>query len=241
MVSNLLLPSIFLPLPMQERVNFNASKRAVFVKNIHNRDRVNIEKITKLYEKRANKGRKKMLFEPGDLVWVHLRKDRFPEQCKCKLQPRANGPFKVLLKINDNAYEIDLPNTYSVSTSFNVSDLSLFYGSEESRTTPFQEGEDDKDIPTVHATSSVKNSPSNIKNTNQAQVFDGPITRSRAKKLQQEVNALLCEIYFNINENYILPKSCMLLLLRFTKENDKNTKGEDYREGPHSNPTSPAE
>ena len=72
------------------------------------------------------------------------------------------------------------------------------------------------------------------------QVNIGPITRSRAKKLQQEVNALLCEIHFNINENYILPKLCTLLLLRFTKEDDINTK-EDYREGPHSNPTSPAE
>ena len=59
------------------------------------------------------------------------------------------------------------------------------------------------------------------------QVQEGPITRSRAKKLQQEVNALLCEIYFNINENYILPKMCTLLVLRFTKEDDKNTKEED--------------
>jgi len=69
------------------------------------------------------------------------------------------------------------------------------------------------------------------------QVQEGPITRSRAKKLQQEVNALLCEIYFNINENYILPKLCMLLLLRFTKEDDKNIQGEDYKEGPPSSPT----
>jgi hypothetical protein len=69
----------------------------------------------------------------------------------------------------------------------------------------------------------------------------GPITCSRAKKLQQELNALLCEIHFNINENYILPKSCTLLLLRFTKEDNKNTEGEDYREGPHSNPTSAEE
>ena len=66
-------------------------------------------------------------------------------------------------------------------------------------------------------------------------------TLDRAKKLQQEVNALLCEIHFNINENYILPKSCMLLLLRFNKEDEKNTEGEDYREGPHSNPSSAAE
>ena len=32
----------------------------------------------------------------------------------------------------------------------------------------------------------------------------------------------------------------MLLLLRFTKEDGKNTKGEEYRERPQSNPTSPA-
>ena len=113
-----------------------------------------------------------MLFEPGDLVWVHLRKDCFPEQCK------ADGPFKVLRNINDNAYEIDLPSTDGVSTSFNVADLSPFFGVEELRTTPFQEGEDDEDISTVHDTSNVKNSPSNINDTNQ-----GPLTRRRAKKL----------------------------------------------------------
>jgi hypothetical protein len=133
-------PIDLLPLPMQERVNFDASKRAEFVKKLHDQAKANIEKMTKLYEKHANKGRKKMLFEPGDLVWVHLRKDRFPEQRKSKLQPRADGPFKVLRKINDNAYEIDLPSTYGVSTSFNVSDLSPFFGLEESRTTLFEGG-----------------------------------------------------------------------------------------------------
>jgi len=48
-----------------------------------------------------------------------------------------------------------------------------------------------------------------------AQVIDGPITRSHAKKLQQEVHALLYEIHFNINENYILPKYCTLIVLRY--------------------------
>ena len=108
-------------------MNFDASKRAEFVKNIHDRARANIEKMTKLYEQRAYKGRKKMLFEPVDLVWMHLRKDRFPEQRKSKLQPRADGPFKVLRKINDNAYEIDVPNIYGLSSSFNVANLSPFF------------------------------------------------------------------------------------------------------------------
>jgi hypothetical protein len=40
--------------------------------------------------------------EPGDLVWVHLRKDRFLDLRKSKLMPRAVGPYKVLAKINDN-------------------------------------------------------------------------------------------------------------------------------------------
>ena len=93
------------------------------------------------------------------------------------------------------------------------------------------------------STKSDVNQAHDVEDVNQAreQVNIGPITRSRAKKLQQEVNALLCEIHFNINENYILPRLCTLLLLSFIKKDDKNTEGEDYREGPHSNPTSPAE
>jgi hypothetical protein len=96
--------------------------------------------MSKKYEKRANKGRRKMLFKPGDMVWIHLRKERFHEQHKSKLQPRADGPFKVLRKINDIAYAIDLPDTYGVSSSFNIVDLSPFFGLEESRTTLFQGG-----------------------------------------------------------------------------------------------------
>jgi len=172
--------------------------------------------MTKLYEKRANKGRKKMSFEPGDLVWVHLRKDRFPEQRKSKLQPRADGPFKVLHKVNDNAYEIDLPSTYGVSTSFNVTDLSPLFGLEESRMTPFQEGEDDMTMPAskMSQVSSQATTTQVLPTPTPAQVIDGPVTRSRAKKLQQEVHALLCEIHFNINENYILPK-CLLTVLKY--------------------------
>ncbi|XP_020595983.1 uncharacterized protein LOC110035985 [Phalaenopsis equestris] len=76
---------------------------------IHEKAQLNIEKRTKQYEKHANKGRHKMIFEPEDWVWLHLRKERFPEQRHSKLLPRGDGPFQVVECINNNAYKLDLP------------------------------------------------------------------------------------------------------------------------------------
>jgi hypothetical protein len=52
----------------------------------------------------------------------------------------------------------------------------------------------------------------------QAQVIQGPITRSRAKKLQQKVNSILAKINFNISENVILPKCSTLVVLMYICE-----------------------
>ena len=40
--------------------------------------------------------------------------------------PRANGPFEVLERVNDNAWKFNLPRDYGVSTTFNVADLSPY-------------------------------------------------------------------------------------------------------------------
>jgi hypothetical protein len=58
----------------------------------------------------------------------------------------------------------------------------------------------------------------------------GPITRCRAKKIQQEVHALLCELKLNYNDNFMLPKSCMLILLRYVEENHQD-EGHEARIG----------
>jgi mevalonate pyrophosphate decarboxylase len=58
----------------------------------------------------------------------------------------------------------------------------------------------------------------------------GPITRSRAKTIQQEVHALLYEFQLNSNDNFMLPKSCMLILLRYVEENHQD-KGHEARIG----------
>ena len=121
--------------------------KADYVKKLHEKVKEQIAKRNESYAKQANKGRKRVVFQPGDWVWVHMRNERFPEQRKSKLQPRGDGPFQVLEKINDNAYKIDFPGEYNVSATFNVSDLTLFDVGEESnlRTNSFQEGETDED------------------------------------------------------------------------------------------------
>ncbi|GJS20332.1 RNA-directed DNA polymerase [Tanacetum coccineum] len=83
-------------------------------------------KNTEKYKERVDSHRKRVVFKEGDLVWIRLGKERFPVGRFGKLQPRADGPFRVLKRINDNAYKIDLPGTYNVSATFNVADLSPY-------------------------------------------------------------------------------------------------------------------
>jgi len=77
-------------------------------------------------------------FEPGDWVWVHMRKERFPEQRRLKLMPRGDGPYQIIERINDNVCKVDLPGEYGVSATFNFSDLSSFDVGDDSRLNPFE-------------------------------------------------------------------------------------------------------
>ncbi|KAK9177819.1 hypothetical protein WN943_027008 [Citrus x changshan-huyou] len=103
---NPLTPLDLLPLPINERASIDGKKKAEFVKQLHERTRQHIEKRTEQYATQANKGRKQVVFQPGDWVWVHMRKERFPAQRRSKLLPRGDGPFQVVARINDNAYKL---------------------------------------------------------------------------------------------------------------------------------------
>ena len=149
------------------------------------------------------------------MVWAHFLKDRFPNLRKSKLMPRGAGPYKVLAKINDNAYKIDVPaDDFGVSNSFNVADLTPYTGDDldASRTTPFQGGEDDGDIPSPLPSFPDDDVAAQDKSN---EVRIGPITRARAKLLEQQVNSLLIESDVCVDENFILPKSMHLCMIRF--------------------------
>jgi hypothetical protein len=139
--------------------------------------------------------------EPSDLVWLHLRKEWFPDLRKSKLMPRANGPFKVLEKINENAYKLGLPVDFGVSPTFNIADLKPYLGEEnklELRMTQMQEGEDNVDINTSYTSTPTHN-----------QIF-GPITRACACQLNNQVSSFLAS-YSSYLDN---GNMCSILLLR---------------------------
>ncbi|KAK1595938.1 hypothetical protein QYE76_017391 [Lolium multiflorum] len=121
-----------LPLPLHERTNMDFDKRTTAMKKLHEETRATIQEHVLRQANRLNAKKKERVFAEGDLVWIHLRKERFPQERNSKLKPRGDGPFKVLKRINNNAYVIDIPTSkYLVSNTFNVSDLSPYHGDEE--------------------------------------------------------------------------------------------------------------
>ena len=90
---------------------------------------------------------------------------------------RADVPFEIIEKINDNAYKFELPLEFWLSPTFNISDLKSYLGEEDelgSRTTPIQDGEGDEDITPL--------------DTNNIQ---GPIIRARARQSNLQVSSFL--------------------------------------------------
>jgi hypothetical protein len=149
---------------------------------IYETTKENIERMNAKYKISGDKGRKQLDFDPGDLVSLHLRKERFTDLRKSKLMPRADGPFKVLKKINENAYNLDLPADFGVSPTFNIADLKPYLEEDdelESRMSQMQEGEDDVDINTSNTSTPTHNQ------------ISGPITQARARQLNNQVSSFL--------------------------------------------------
>ena len=125
------------------------------------------------------------------------------------MQPRGDGPFQVLERINDNAYKLDLPSYYgNVSATFNVADLSLFDVVDSRRTNPFEEegnngnrGADQVDVPKY--------------SKDPLQGIDGPMTRAKTKRMKEALQGLITEVQY---------KEVVL--------EDSKTKFEDFKASP---------
>ncbi|KAK1602150.1 hypothetical protein QYE76_017193 [Lolium multiflorum] len=201
-----------LPLPLHQRINMDFDERTTAMKKLHEETRATIQDHVLRQATRINAKKKERVFEEGDLVWVHLRKERFPQERNSKLKPRGDGPFKVLKRINNNAYVIDIPTSkYLVSNTFNISDLSPHHGDEEgqeSRTTLSQGGGDDV-APLTNDTTSRPTSPPS-----------GPMTRARAKAIHDKVNSLLTTLDLGTPLDGLLPHADVLCVIRYKAHQD---------------------
>jgi hypothetical protein len=148
-----------------------------------------------------------------------LSKDRFPHEQNSKLKPRGDGPFKVLKRINDNAYLIDIPTSkYLVSNTFNIKDLPPFHGkmiNEELRSTLSQEGGDDTGWPSDTSALRPSSPPR------------GPMTRARAKAIHDKVNPLLNTLDLEHTKDGSLPHCKVICAVRY-EPHGASTKDEEH-------------
>ena len=61
---------------------------------------------------------------------AHLKKEWFLRGMYNKLKYKQIGPCRILKKISDNAYWLELPERFDISPTFNVVDLYEFHEGE---------------------------------------------------------------------------------------------------------------
>ena len=94
---------------------------------IHEEVRFNIRKKAKQYEKQANEGYHRLVFDHGRWIWLHMRKEVLIQRCS-KLCTRVDGPSMIIKKIEDNAYKLELLDDYDILPIFNVKDFRSYHG-----------------------------------------------------------------------------------------------------------------
>ena len=97
---------------------------------MHNKIRKKIQVSNSQYKIHADVHRCHVEFQVEDYVMIWIRPERFPFGIVKKLQAPSAGSVKVLKQMGPNAYVINLPHDYGISSSFNIEDLVAYKASQ---------------------------------------------------------------------------------------------------------------
>ncbi|TYK26823.1 serine/threonine-protein kinase TIO-like [Cucumis melo var. makuwa] len=114
-------------LPTTMDTNTEVEKMIEKIENLHKEVHDHLMETTESYKRIADKKRRQATFSEGDLVIIHLQKNRFLAGTYNKLKDKQLGPFRPLEKFEDNAFKIELPVDLHIHPAFNVADLKLYY------------------------------------------------------------------------------------------------------------------
>jgi len=80
-------------IPTPTKFSWEAEKTAKEIQELHVQVRERTKKSNTQAMYQAKKHKKEVHFQHGDLVWIHIRNERFRSKCKYKLMPGSDGPF----------------------------------------------------------------------------------------------------------------------------------------------------
>jgi len=95
------------------------------IQEIHQEVQEQLEKSQAKYKARHDKHQMEHSFQVGDQVWLYISKDKMQGEGK-KLKPMRHGPFRILEKIGENDFCLDLPAHMHIYSILNVDFLRWF-------------------------------------------------------------------------------------------------------------------
>ena len=113
-------------LPDRTRIHGEASTFVETIADVHAKIIVNLSASTAKYKADADVHRRRLVFNPEDMVWAVLPRDIMPADLYNRLRAKKIGPLKIVERIKDNAYCVELPKDITTSDVFNVKYLSAF-------------------------------------------------------------------------------------------------------------------